>query len=798
MRGFLEDLRYSFRLFRKSPGFAFLATACLALGIGANASIFSLLNALLLRTLPLHDADRLVVLHRGNASTFSYPDYKDLRSRSKSFSGLLAAIPTESSLDRTGHQGQLITAEAVSANYAQVLELGTALGDWFDNEDAPVAVISYRSWKGLFAGDPRVLGQQVRSESQWYTIVGVAPKEFTGISSPMVTSIWVPLRIWVNQHPSIRARMENRESSLVMIFGRLLAGVNDPAATAELQSIDRQLHRETIRRSDSRRLIAAQPLRGVSMAGNRASVRTIVMLLFAVVGLLLMICCINVGNLLLVRGAARQREIAIRYVLGASRGHIMRQCLTDSLLLACAGTLAGFAVESATLRIMMRILPGLTSAESITQIPLDSHVVGFLVLLAIATVFLFGLLPAWRTSSINPSAGMKQVPGSVQGVKLRRFSIVAQVALSFSLLLVAGLFLQTCWRLQRADPGFAVENRIYATTYISQPEFIPEQVPAFYEKVLQDLRAVPFVRSTGLTYLLPLYPPATECASTQGSNRMAITTSIISEGFLRTMDIPILRGRDFGPFDTRSSERVVLVNQALAERLWPNASPVGQQIRLGCGESQVAAVVGIVGNSRTVSLGNAPGPHVYLPFSQNPTGLANIVVETSAPMGSAMDLLRRHLLNEGHGMRVYAVNRLSDHVQQSYWQLRWESWLLSGFGVVALMLAAFGLYGLTSYSTTLRTKEFGVRMALGAQPADVFRLVVREGLALALTGVGIGFVVSLSVTPILAAFLFGMQATAALVYMCIAALLVAVAGAACYLPARRSASVEPSVTLRYE
>ncbi len=799
MRGILEDLRFSFRLLRKSPAFAFLATACLALGVGANASIFSLLNALVLRGLPVPDANRLVLLRRGDRSTFSYPDYKDLRARSKSVRDMVATIPTESSLDRAGQQGQLVTAEAVSANYGRLFEMGTVIGSWFDSEEAPVAVISYRVWQSVFRGNPNVLGERVRSESQWYTIVGVAPPGFTGVSSPMTTSIWVPLRVWTNQHPAIRAEVENRDRPLVMIFGRLAPGVQESAATAEIHSIGAALRRETVRPIDPNSPISVRQVRGISAAGNRRNVKTIMTLLFTVVGLLLMICCINVGNLLLVRGATRRQEVAIRYALGASRKRIMRQLLADSFLLACAGGLGGFAVAASLVRLMIRLLPSLPFGESISsEIPMDLHVIVFTGGSAAATILLFGLFPALRISATHPYSGVRQESRGFRGVRLRRMSVAAQIALSFLLLTVAGLFLHTFWLLRRAEPGFAVRNRLYAITYISAPEFKPNQIAPFYSQVLQDLRAIPGVQSAALTYLLPLDPAQTECAAANNGNRTEVSTSTISPDFLSTMEIPLLRGRDFSSADRESTTGVVLVNAVLADRLWPHISALGQQIKLGCQQPRIAIVVGITANSATVSIAQPLQPHIYLPFAQNATGLANIVVEASAPLGPMLRVVRQHLFKEGRGLRVYAIERLSDHVQRSFWQLRWETSLIGAFGITALILAALGLYGLISYSTALRTQEFGVRMALGAQPADVMRLVLKEGMTLALAGIGVGLIASLSATPFLAAILFGVKSIASGVYVAVAAGWLAIVLVASYLPAYRAARLEPSVTLRHE
>jgi MacB-like periplasmic core domain len=532
----LEDMRFSWRLLRRRPGFAFLIVGCLALGIGANAAMFSLLNALILRALPVPDAGRLLVLHRGVRAGFSLPDYKDVALRFNDSGSMLATLATESSLDRAGYQGQLVTAEAVSGNYARVFQMGTALGSWFDNEHEAVAVISYRVWQTFFDGDPRVLGQQVRSETQCYTVIGA--------------------------------------SHLLRERGQPTAGARSDTAKGD-----------------------CHPL-------------------------------------------CTWREQKPHY----------RAIVSRQFLLAAAGGLGGLAVDVFTTRLMLRLVPVSPLGEGISpQVPLDWRVLAFIAACSVVSIFLFGLLPAWKASSPNLSTRITTLFSTVAGVRLRRSSAIAQVAVSFVLLVLAGLFFAICWRVERVDPGLTISNRLYATTYISRPEFTPEQIPAFYAQVLANLSSMPSVRSAALTYLLPLGATVTECAKTAGANSIEVTNSTIGAGFLRTMNIPLLRGRDFDNTDTASTQRVVLVNQLLA--------------------------------------------------------------------------------------------------QQSYWQLRWESWLLGAFGIMALLLAALGLYGLFSYSTTLRAREFGLRMALGAKPHDVLWQVVKEGLTMGGIGVSIGLAISITLTP---------------------------------------------------
>ena len=793
------DLAFSFRLLRRRPAFTLLATACLALGIGANGAIFSLLNSLLLRTLPVHDPARLVVLHHGNDSRISYRDYHDIARRFEKSGSMLATLPTESSLDRAGYQGQLVTAEAVTANYSRVLQVGTALGDWFDNEDSPVAVISYRIWQDLFHGNPHALGQQIRSETQWYTVIGVAPKDFHGLAVPKMTSIWVPLHIWTRQHPNMQARLEDRDSPFVTALARLAPQLTPSVAEAQLGVIETQLNRETVRRHIFTQPLMISPVRGVTNATDRGAIRTLLTLLFAVVGALLLICCINVGNLLLMRGASRQSEVAIRYSLGATRGRIVQQLFADNLLLAALGAIGGLLVNLGLVRLIIGLLPALPLGETISpDLPIDWRVLTFIAVSALGSVFLFGLFPAISGSSLTLASSIRTSLTTARGVKLRRSSVIAQVAVSFTLLVLAGLFLITCSRLQNVNPGFAIRNRVYATTYVSKPEFTAQQIPLFYQHVLATLQTTPGVRSAGLTYMLPLGVADRDCVSNSGSDKVDATTSIISTGYLHTLTIPLVQGRDFSDSDIANSQPVVLINQLLAQKLFPHGSAIGQSIKIGCGSTSSATILGIVANSRTASLQQPASPHVYRDFAQNPTGLTNIVVESSEPPAIAASELRRILLAQGHGLRVYSVNPLSQHVEESFWALRWESWLLGAFGAAALLLAALGLYGIISYSTIMRTKEFGIRIAIGAQARDILRLVLQEGFVLGLIGVCLGSAAVLSLSRFLRNYLIAQQTSITWACLGVALLWLAVGIAACYLPARRSARVEPSITLRFE
>jgi len=419
-------------------------------------------------------------------------------------------------------------------------------------------------------------------------------------------------------------------------------------------------------------------------------------------------------------------------------------------------------------------------------------------LLALFTTLIFGLAPAWRASRTDILPVLK---GGTQGAPrsgLRRISLAAQVSLSLVLLLTAGLFLRVLLAFQAADPGFAVKSRIYITTLASAPEFTPETGRQFYAQTLDRLRALPGVKNAAVTNLLPLTPINPDCASETGRDPVPATTSTVGPGYLGTMRIPLTAGRDFSAIDRPEGQPVAIVNEALARRLWPGQTPIGKRLLLGCHDPSPMQVVGVARDARLESLGEAPKPHVYRAFAQDSGGLQNILVQTSSDAGAMLEAVRKTVTGSAAGARIYGVRPLSEWIDRSYWQVRWEVCLLGAFGGLALLLAAIGLYGVVAYHVTLRTREIGLRMAVGAQPADVLRMVLRQGLGLTFAGIGIGLAASVGLARVMARLLYGVRPTDLPTYTAVSLLWLAVAFAACYLPARRAARVDPTVALRYE
>ena len=618
-----RDVRYAFRQFRRAPGFAVLAMLCLGLGIGVNTSIFGVINAVILRPMPVAEPERLVQVSRGPSPPWSYRAYRDVQARTRVLSGLAVALPMESDLDVDGESG-FVTAEVVSANYSDVLRLGASLGRWFVDDPEPAAVISYAVWERRFDRDPDVVGRRIRSESESYTIVGVAPREYIGVFAPIRTDLWVPVRT----RPRLAARLEEGGlQSGLRLFGRLRDGATAAQASAELNAIDAQVTAEHGRSREVQSPIVVEQVRGIPDAGMRRRVGILSTLLAAVVALVLLIACVNVGNLLLVRGALRQREFAVRRALGASSVRLLRQLMTESLVLAAGGGICGVILALWANRLLEKSVPPFLGAFAFQlDLSLDWRAVVFATIIALAATILCGLLPAWRTSRRR---GLVAFKGEIGGGAPRRrpLGLVAQVVMSLVLLFLAGSFLQALQRLNAMDPGFEVAGRLYAYTSIPSPTLAPEGRRELYALALQRLRALPGVRTAALTSTLPLMPTGSDCVSGTAGPQIPATASAVDVGYFDAMGIDIVAGRDFATGDLSPPAATVILNESLARRVWPDGPAVGERITLGCSAPQSAVVVGVVSNSAISGLAEpASQPHLYRPFAPEDAGSLTAIV----------------------------------------------------------------------------------------------------------------------------------------------------------------------------
>jgi macrolide transport system ATP-binding/permease protein len=788
-----SDVRYALRQFKRSPGFAAIAVLSLGLGIGANTAIFSALNSVLYRPLPGADAGSLLTPRRGESASFSYPDVQDMQARTRLLSGLTASFPMESDLEVDG-VGEFVAAEVVAANYGAVLGVAPALGRWFTSETEPVAVISHAVWQNRFGGRSDVIGQRVGSEAQSYAIVGVAPRAFTGIFAPYRTDIWVPMRT----RPGLAAMLADRSRRLVMVFGRLGSGATPGAAAAELNGIANQLVAEHGAVAEPVAPIVAEPVRGIPNPGGRRLVGTSASLLMIVVTLVLLIACVNVGHLLLTRGSVRQGELAVRHALGASRSRLIRQLLTESFILAIAAGISGLVLAMWTTGILQRVMPSAHSTFPIElDLSLDRRVITFAMILSLATTLVCGLVPAWRGSRADGAAAFKgEIGGAIR--HRRPLGMVAQVVLSFMLLLIAGSVVESLGRLQTTDPGFAINGRLYAYVYApSAPT--PEARRQIYDQALNRLRALPGIRSASQTSVLPLMPSGTDCVSVPGGPQLRVSTSAIDLGYFRTMGIGVVAGRDFASIDQTRESSTIVITESLAKRLWPDASAIGEQMLIGCQAPHAASVIGVARDSAVRAVGEPPQPRLYQPFSrQYSGGITAILVETATEPAAIVPLVRETLAGMGPDMRVYAVQPLSTYIDQSLTGVRWMAMTLSAFGLLALILAAIGLYGVIGYRVSARTHEIGVRMALGAQRGRIFRDIVMNGVTIAVAGVLIGEVLAIPATRALASMQAGIRPGTLAAHAAAALIWVAVAAVACYVPANRAAQVDPMQALRHD
>jgi predicted permease len=513
----------------------------------------------------------------------------------------------------------------------------------------------------------------------------------------------------------------------------------------------------------------------------------------------LLIACVNVANLLLVRGAVRHREFAVRRALGGSQGRLLQQLLAESLVVAVGGGICGLVMARWTTALLQQSLPliqGVFQAQ--LDFSLDWGVIGYATLISLITTVLCGLLPAWRASQTSALVAFKGeiVVGKPRG---RPLGLVAQVVMSFVLLVVCGSFIEALLRMQLADPGFAVEGRLYAFTYVATPGITPADGRLIYANALDRLKALPGVRNATISDSLPLLSNGTDCVSLGTGAQRSVNVYAVQSDYFATMNIRMIDGDDFAPGDRAADASSVIVNDRLARTLWPNARAVGQQVVVGCRNSRPATVIGVVGNSAIRSLGETPRPQIFFPFARlYEGGLTAILLETTTPPARLVDTVRRTLVELGQGMRVYTVEPLSDHVDKSFAPIRWQSSVLTAFGLLALVLAAVGLYGVIAYRVALRTREIGVRMALGAGRGDVFREIVGQGVSIALVGVLIGETLAFAIGRALASLDADIPPPGLVVLAATGLIWITVAAIAAYVPAARASSVNPLIALRYE
>ncbi|MGB9457586.1 MAG: ABC transporter permease [Bryobacteraceae bacterium] len=810
--GLRQDLHYAVRVLRRNPGYTCTAVVCLALGIGVNSTVFTMVDELFWQPLPVPQSDRVMAIGRaGEGTACSYRDYLEFERRlaapgGRFFSGILAYDGTAISLDVDG-MSQIVMAEAVSANFARVLKLPAQAGRWFTPEDDrpgadPVAVLSDGAWTRRFGRSMSAIGRRVRIETQWYRIVGVAPRGFLGVSPPHTMEIWVPF----TSQPYVTELLANsgeRERPRVSLIGRLAAGARVGAAEAALRSADSQIRREFPRDNAPSGALTLAIAAGASMPAVREVAAPISIMLLSVTGIVLLIACVNVANLLLSRSAMRRREMAVRQALGASRWRLARQTLAEGIVLAAGGAALGLLFGFGTNRLLAHSLPALPHVGMVTlNLNVNWRVAAFVVAAALASAVLFTISPAIEHSRPGLTASLKDEGAGARRMRQRDAYVVAQVALSLALLIAATLLLRALQHAQGIDPGFAMDHRLAARIYLSEPEFSPESGKLFLARLLGTVRAAPGVRSATLSYTTPLSFTDRVCTSATPNGRpRSAASDVVVPGYFDTMGIPILRGRQFEPADQPGSPPVAIVNQTFARRYWPNEDPIGKTLWLGCkatGPRTLAEVIGVARDAKYESLDEAPRPFVHRPLAQNWEGFLALTVETSGSPGEFTAPLRGLLRRTDSNLRVYEIQTLEEFASQSLWKVRWQASLLAVFGGLAMLLAAVGLYGVVAYSVAQRTREIGVRIAMGAQRADVLWMVLARGLGLTAAGIGLGLALSAAVMRLLAMLLYGLSPLDPVAFAVASLGWMATAMLASYVPARRAMRVDPVVALRWE
>lgn len=808
MGTFGQDLRYAARTLWKSPGFTAAAVATLALGIGANTAIFSVVDAVMLRPLPgVREPGRLLwITNRlgGRARPLSYPDFVDQRERSEAFAGLMA-FDRRAVHVATGGEAERVEAEIVSAEFFSVLGVEAFSGRTFLPDDErqarPVAVLSHAYWQRKYQASAGAVGAALTINGQPYTVVGVAPPGFIGLDLEKLPDVYVNLTAWMGE--SRRRETVNRDSAWLGVMGRLRPGVSASQANAQVATVAAQSSAE--RAADRRQLTASvEAVRGFVPPGHGGDILPLAVLGLAATGLLLLIAAGNVASLLLARAAARRREIGIRLALGASRGRIIRLLLTESVLLAVLGAAGGALLSSWSLDVLLSRL----AAPPGIQPSLDCAVLLYATLVAVGTSLVFGLAPAWSASRTNPAASVKDTAsGSALRSRLQGALVATQMALCVVLLAAAGLFLRSLEKAAFSDVGLdrTTAGSVLAVSFDLETQgYSREGRQAFERTLLERVASTPGVVSAALAEILPLAgraigdsvaPEGREAAA--GEAGMTFLSSV-SPGYFRTLGIPLVAGRDFQDSDRPGAPKVAVINELFARRFWPAESPLGKRLLVGS-DPGLYEVVGVAREGKYVSLTEEPRPFLYLPLLQRGAIFGEtVLLARSEPGAAILGALRAEARRLDPALPLFHVRTLAESLDGQLSDRRQGTLLIAVFGALALLLAAVGLYGVVAYAVAGRTREIGVRMALGAARRDVVALFVGRGARLAIIGVGAGLVLSAGLTRLLVGMLFGVSPTDAATFAGVALLLMAVAMLASWIPARRAARISPMEALRNE
>ena len=802
METLLRDIRYGARSLSKRPGFTVIALIALALGIGANTAIFSLVNAVLLRPLPFAEPDRLVwvfgnIRNGGNRASVSPLDFLDYRQQNTTFEEFAAQFSFPLAVNLTGNgEPERLTGAAVTGNYFQALGAKAAMGRTFQLENEKpgsdqVAVLSYGLWQKRFGGDPAIVNKTVTLDGKKIEVIGVMPQDF---SFPQTAELWMPINFNLSED------MKQRKAHFMRPIGKLKPGVTLAQAQADTDIIARRLEAQYPGSN------AGWNLRLVSLREQLVgNTRPTLLLLFGAVGFVLLIACANVANLLLVRAASREREIALRTALGAGRFRIVRQMITESVLLSVVGGTLGVLLAIWGVDLLVTLSGD--SIPSTAHVRIDATVLAFTLLLSVVTGVLFGLAPALRTMKLNLSESLKEGGRtSSEGAhrnRTRSVLVIFESAIAVILLIGAGLLIRSLIQLQNQNPGFDTHNVLTMRVDLSRQKYsTPEKVSNFFTQLESRVAGLPGVENVGFVSELPLSGQPNDMPFTvDGRPPVAINDAFgadwrrVNQKYFSALRIPLLRGRNFSEQEVQQNAKVVVVSELLASRVFPNEEPLGKRLIMTMGK-EPWEIIGIVGDVRHRALGSQPYAAMYVPTYQ--IGGTNLVIRTQGDPANLAAAVRKEVQAIDPDQPVAAVRTMDQWIVRSVAESRYRTGLLGLFAGLALVLASTGIYGVMSYSVTQRTHEIGVRMALGAGRFDVLRLVVRQGMTLVLVGVALGLLGAIALTRVMSTLLFGVTAKDPVTFVAVAALLTLVAFVACYIPAWRATKVDPLVALRYE
>ena len=801
MTTLMQDLRYGFRMLWKNPGFAVAAVIALALGIGANAAIFSVVNTVLLRSLPYEDPDRLMVLRETKLPQFpefsvSPGNFLDWQKQSDSFEKLTAVQGSAFNLVAGDAEPERLRGARLSAGLFEMLGAGAVQGRTFtDEEDQPghesVVVLSSNLWKRRFASDPNIIGQSITLSATSYTVIGIMPPSFQFPDRD--TDLWTPIAFTVRQ-------AQQHGSHYVSVIGRLKPGVSLAEARTEMSAIAARIA-EQYPGSNAGWSVNIIPMQDYDVR----DVKPALLVLLAAVGLVLLIACANVANLLLARATARQKEIAIRTALGASRWRVVRQLLTESVLLAVVGGGAGLLLAAWGVKSLLALAP--EDLPRVKDVALDGRVLGFTLLVTLITGIIFGLAPALQASRPNLNETLKEGGRGTTGGhhRVRSSLVITEVALALVLLVGAGLLIRSFIRLQQVHPGFNANNAMAVNISLPGRKYPnSDNHLAFFTQLIEKVAALPGVVAVGVSQSLPIQsdyllgfniqgrPPAPP-GEDKSTNYYAVTPD-----YFKAMGIPLLRGRLFTEQDNGTAPPVVVINETMAKTYFLDEDPIGKRINVTQGPEKFREIVGIVGDVKQYGPAQPTPLQTYEPFLQMPFSGVSLVVRSEGNPTALTGAIRSQVLSIDREQPLSRIRTLNQIVSGSVAQQQFSMLLLGVFAAAALVLATVGLYGVMSYAVTQRTHEIGIRMALGANAGNVLRLVVGQGMLLALIGVGTGLAGAFALTRLMSGLVFGISTTDPLTFVGIPVLLAGVALGACLVPARRAIKVDPMVALRYE